>query len=62
MHGTPVDDLVRWAPDERIEALFGRFPPLRTARANAAGFRRDADLEALVRGALAPPEPPGQGA
>jgi nucleoside-diphosphate-sugar epimerase len=62
VHGTPADDLVRWAPDARIEALFGRFPPLRTARADAAGFRRDADLEALVRGALVPPEPLGRGA
>jgi nucleoside-diphosphate-sugar epimerase len=47
-------DLVRWAPDERIEALFGRFPRLVTPRAEAAGFRADADLEALVRQALAP--------
>lgn len=54
VHGTPAADLVRWAPDERIEALFGRFPPLVTPRAEAAGFRADADLEALVRQALAP--------
>lgn len=54
VHGTPAADLVRWAPDERIEALFGRFPPLLTPRAEAAGFRADADLEALVRQALAP--------
>ncbi|WP_066152508.1 NAD-dependent epimerase/dehydratase family protein [Hydrogenophaga pseudoflava] len=54
VHDTPAADLVRWAPDERIEALFGRFPPLVTPRAEAAGFRADADLEALVRQALAP--------
>lgn len=53
VHGTPAADLVHWAPDERIEALFGRFPPLVTARAEAAGFRADADLDSLVRQALA---------
>lgn len=53
VHGVPTAELVRWAPDERIEALFGRFPPLRTPRAEAAGFRADADLDALVRQALA---------
>ena len=47
VHGTPAADLVHWAPDERIEALFGRFPPLVTPRAEAAGFRADAGLEAL---------------
>ncbi len=54
VHGTPATDLVRWAPDERIEALFGSFPPLLTPRAEAAGFRADADLDALVRQALPP--------
>lgn len=53
VHGVPAAELVRWAPDERIEALFGRFPPLRTPRSEAAGFRSDADLDALVRQALA---------
>jgi D-erythronate 2-dehydrogenase len=52
VHGTPATDRVRWAPDERIETLFGRFPPLVTPRAEAAGFRADADLETLVRQAL----------
>jgi nucleoside-diphosphate-sugar epimerase len=54
VHGTPVEALVRWQPDERIESLFGRFPPLRTPAAEAAGFRADADLEALVRDAMEP--------
>jgi hypothetical protein len=52
VYATPADDLVRWAPDERIEALFGRFPPLLTPRALAAGFRPDSDLDTLVRQAL----------
>jgi nucleoside-diphosphate-sugar epimerase len=52
VYATPADHLVRWAPDERIEALFGRFPPLLTPRALAAGFRPDSDLDTLVRQAL----------
>jgi nucleoside-diphosphate-sugar epimerase len=52
VYATPAADLVRWAPDERIEALFGRFPPLLTPRALAAGFRPDSDLDTLVRQAL----------
>ncbi len=55
VHGEGVRALVSHAPQERIEALFGRFPPLETPRACAAGFRGDRDLEALVRCALAPP-------
>ena len=53
VYATPAADLVRWAPDARIEALFGRFPPLVTPRAEAAGFRPDRDLDTLVRQALA---------
>jgi nucleoside-diphosphate-sugar epimerase len=52
VYGTPAADLVHWAPDARIEALFGRFPPLVTPRAQAAGFRPDNDLATLVRQAL----------
>lgn len=53
VHGSEVLKLIQWAPDARIEALFGRFPPLRTPRAEAAGFEADADLPTLVRQALA---------
>jgi hypothetical protein len=53
VYATPATDLVRWAPDARIETLFGRFPPLFTPRALAAGFRLDSDLDTLVRNALA---------
>lgn len=41
VYGTPGAGLVSYAPDERIEALFGRFPPLATPAAEAAGFERD---------------------
>lgn len=53
VYATPATDLVYWAPDARIEALFGRFPPLVTPRAQAAGFRPDTNLDSLVRNALA---------
>ncbi|HEX5392747.1 MAG TPA: NAD-dependent epimerase/dehydratase family protein [Rhodocyclaceae bacterium] len=52
VRGAPVGDLLRYAPDERIEALFGHQPPLHAPRALAQGFRPDADAEALVRDAL----------
>ena len=54
VHGTwVVRALVSHAPQARIEQLFGRFPPLDTPRARAAGFLPDLDLRALVRSALA---------
>jgi D-erythronate 2-dehydrogenase len=43
---------VRYQPHAATEALFGRFPPLDTARAAGAGFQRDTDLDDLVRRAL----------
>jgi nucleoside-diphosphate-sugar epimerase len=52
VHRLPARALVRWAPDARIEALFGRFPPLTTPAADAAGFRHDGVLTTLVRRAL----------
>jgi len=44
-----VSRLVTWAPEARMEALFGSFPPLATPAADAAGFRHDGTLEDLVR-------------
>ncbi|HSW20507.1 MAG TPA: NAD-dependent epimerase/dehydratase family protein [Ramlibacter sp.] len=52
VHGTGVKTLVRFEPNERIEALFGRFPPLETPAADALGFRADIDLTTLVRRAV----------
>ena len=54
VHGPHVRELVSWAPDPRIEALFGRFPPLHTPKAEALGFYRDRDLPTLVRRAVKP--------
>ena len=52
VHGPAIREQVSWAPDERTERLFGRFPSLRTPAAEAVGFRRDADLATLVRRAV----------
>lgn len=49
VHGAGVKALVRYAPDERVETLFGRFPPLLTAAADTAGFLHDGRLVDLVR-------------
>ena len=51
--GPGIRALVSYAPQERIESLFGRFPLLDTPRSHDAGFRSDTDLAALVRRALA---------
>jgi nucleoside-diphosphate-sugar epimerase len=55
VHGAAARARVRFAPDERIEGLFGRFPGLETPAADAAGFRHDGSLMDLVRRAH-PPE------
>lgn len=52
VRGEDVGRFVTWAPEPRIEALFGSFPPLATPAADAAGFRHDGDLPALVRRAV----------
>lgn len=52
VYAVPAPSLVRWMPQERIEALFGRYPPLRAAVAGAAGFASDGDAETLARRAL----------
>jgi len=49
VRGADTQALVRYAPDERIEGLFGKFPPLETAAADAAGFVHDGRLVDLVR-------------
>jgi len=40
--------LARFKPEARIEAAFGRLPPLSTMRADALGFRHDGSLETMV--------------
>ncbi|MFZ9585592.1 MAG: NAD-dependent epimerase/dehydratase family protein [Pseudohongiellaceae bacterium] len=48
-----VGALVRWQPDPWVEFNFGSYPPLQLPAAEAAGFRSDGSLGALVRAALA---------
>lgn len=52
VYSVPAQALVRWVPDERTEALFGRYPPLRTPLAEAAGFAGDGDADTLAHRAL----------
>lgn len=51
-YGTPTQELITYQPDARIEALFGRFPPLETPAAERFGLLRDSNLEQLVQRAL----------
>jgi nucleoside-diphosphate-sugar epimerase len=50
--GREVSHLIRYEPDERIEAQFGRYPPLSTLRADALGFLHDGSAEELVRNVI----------
>lgn len=49
VRGQDVGALVRYAPDPRIQTLFGSFGELRADAAQRAGFAADADLATLVR-------------
>ena len=49
VRGQDARALVRYAPDARIQALFGRFGGLRAEAAQRAGFAADADVATLVR-------------
>lgn len=51
-YGPQRRELITFAPDERIEALFGRLPPLHTPTALAAGFRDDQDVDRLIVSAM----------
>lgn len=53
LFGDDRRDLVAFAPNERLEAVFGRYPVLDDAHARALGLADDGSPEALVRRALA---------
>lgn len=53
VHGPEVLSRISYASNAALEANFGRYPPLRTPGAHAAGFLHDGDLPTLVRRALA---------
>lgn len=46
--------LISFEPDPGLEALFGRYPPMRTPQAQALGFRHDGSVAALIRHSLSP--------
>jgi nucleoside-diphosphate-sugar epimerase len=56
VYGSEVLSRVTYGSNAALEANFGRYPPLRTPAAEAAGFAHDGDLATLVRRALQPIE------
>ncbi|MCH4876044.1 NAD-dependent epimerase/dehydratase family protein [Pseudomonas sp. TMW22090] len=56
-YGQQRRELVSYAADARLEALFGRLPPLKTPLARAAGFNHDGNVAALIRNSLNPAPP-----
>lgn len=46
--------MISYRPDAELEALFGRYPPIRTPYARGLGLRHDGSANALVRNALDP--------
>jgi nucleoside-diphosphate-sugar epimerase len=54
-YGAHCRQLLSHRPDQRIEALFGRYPALHTPAALAAGFLHDGDAARLIQRALAAP-------
>lgn len=53
VYGADRHDLVSYEPDERLEAGFGRQPPLDASAAQQVGFRHDGSLEQLIHNATA---------
>jgi hypothetical protein len=54
VYGHDVRGRVSYGSNPKLEANFGRYPPLSTPAADAAGFHHDGDLPTLVRRALSP--------
>ena len=52
MYGDDRRQLIRYEPNEALEAGFGRYPPLNTATAETLGFRNDGTVEQLIRNAM----------
>jgi nucleoside-diphosphate-sugar epimerase len=53
-YGQERRSLITYVPDNQLEALFGRLPPLKTPQARAAGFSHDGNAAALIRNSLNP--------
>ncbi|WP_426099668.1 MULTISPECIES: NAD-dependent epimerase/dehydratase family protein [unclassified Pseudomonas] len=54
VYGEQRRELITFAPDESLEALFGRYPAMSTPKARELGLRHDGSASALVRNALNP--------
>lgn len=52
-YGNDRRDLVSYAPNDALEQVFGRFPPLDASAAERIGFRHDGDVDRLVVNACA---------
>jgi nucleoside-diphosphate-sugar epimerase len=55
LHGNDVFKHIRYEPNEKLQAQFANYPPMRCPKALAAGFRHDGSAEALVQRALEQP-------
>jgi D-erythronate 2-dehydrogenase len=51
-YGEDRRTLVSYAPDEAVEAGFGRYPPLVASTAESLGFHHDSTIEQLIRDAM----------
>lgn len=46
--GSDKRALVSYRPNEKLESVFGRFPPLNAHRSEALGFQHDGSVDALI--------------
>lgn len=54
VYGEAGRERISFAPDAKLEALFGSFPAMKTPQARILGFRHDGSAATLVRNALNP--------
>jgi D-erythronate 2-dehydrogenase len=52
LYGADRLGLIRYEPNEQVEAGFGRFPPMDSSAAEALGFRHDGSVRDLIVNAL----------
>jgi D-erythronate 2-dehydrogenase len=52
LYGSDRLGLIRYEPNEQVEAGFGRFPPMDSSAAEALGFQHDGSVIALIKNAL----------
>jgi len=52
LHGKEVLERITYRPDVKLQAQFANYPPMHCPRAEAAGFRSDGSVDALVKRAL----------